>query len=173
MEIDSQQMDELLRIQAQQQTARTQHPASTTSSPFEAVFSQALNTQQQTTAPMAGGLMPQGAGQAEMISQMLLNPIEQTEQIDATSDLLQSAYDNASGTLDLWDNYAKALGSSSEGSSLRNAYSILENIGDQVAQLKSQSAELANPNNGLKDLINQLEIMTTTERIKFNRGDYA
>ncbi|MCR5813367.1 MAG: hypothetical protein K6G15_02575 [Desulfovibrio sp.] len=172
MEIDSQQMDELLRIQAQQQSARTQHSASTTSAPFEAVFSQALHAQQQTAAPM-GGLMPQGAGQAEMISQMLLNPIEPSQQIDATSDLLQSAFDNASGTLDLWDNYAKTLGSASEGSSLRNAYSILEKIDDQVSQLKSQTAELGNQNGGLNALINELEIMTTTERIKFNRGDYA
>ena len=173
MEIDSQQqMDELLRIQAQQQTARTQHPASTSAQPFEALFSQALHSQQQAAAPMPG-LMPQGAGQAEMISQMLLNPIEPSQQVDATSDLLQSAFDSASGTLDLWDNYAKTLGSSTEGSSLRNAYSILESIDNQVAQLKSQTAELGHQNSGLNALINELEIMTTTEKIKFNRGDYA
>ena len=173
MEIDSQQMNELLRIQNQPTAQSTRQQTSGASGQFGSLFSEALNSQSGASQASLEAMPPLQAGQAAMISQMLLNPIEQTEPLTTQTDPVQSAFDSASGTLDLWDSYTSTLRSSQDGSNLRNAYSILENIGAQVAELKASAAQLSTQNPGLNSLINELDIMTTTERVKFNRGDYA
>ena len=172
MEIDTQQMEEFLRIQRQQsaqsQTQYQQQSASTTA--FTDLLNEALTQQENKSTGMCG-LPVTNANQSEMISKILLNPIDTTS-VDADTDLLQSAFNSASGTLDLWDSYTKKLGSS-DANNLRDVYSILENIDDHVNQLKTNAANLPTQNTELNSLVNELEIMATTERIKFNRGDYA
>ena len=172
MEIDSQQMDDLLRIQRQQQGLSVrQQTADGVSGNFEALFNEALTPQNTTQTP--SNIATPGMAQSGMISQMLLNPIEGTQGIDSDTDLLQSSFTAASGTLDLFDSYARTLASGTESGNLRNAYSILENIDSQVSQLKTNASQMQQQNPGLNSLVNDLEIMATTERIKFNRGDYA
>ena len=108
-----------------------------------------------------------------MISQMLLNGAGQSQAADPDAEILQEAFNQASGTLDLWDSYAKTLGSSSSGAgSLRDAYALLQGIDSQVAQLKQGSAGVRGQNPGFDSLLNELEVMTATEKFKFNRGDY-
>lgn len=165
----TQQMDEYLRVQMQQSQAPRQLPSGQTST-FTDLLNEAL-TKNETQGLGSSGLAP-SVRQSEMISQMLLNPIEAKSATDPDTDLLQSAFDSASGTLDLWDSYAKKIGSYDDNS-LRDAYSILQNIGDQVSQLKSNAANLLSQNANFNSLVNELDIMATTERIKFNRGDYA
>ncbi|MCR4666188.1 MAG: hypothetical protein K5657_02710 [Desulfovibrio sp.] len=174
MEIDSQQMEELLRIQSQQ-AQQTQHNKPAGSGvQFDSLLSEALGSSDKTgeTASVAS-FLPPGAPQTDMVTQMLLNPIEQTQNLTSVDDeILQSAFNSASGTLDLWDSYAKALGSSQETDALKNASSILDTISQQVSDLKSSAVSMQNQNSGLNSLINELEIMTVTERAKINRGDY-
>ena len=106
-----------------------------------------------------------------MISQMLLGTT-QTEPADIDEDVIQSAFSQASGTLDMWDSYVNALGSSGQGGSLREAYSLLQGIDGQVAALKTNTAAVRGQNTGLDSLVNELDVMTATEKFKFNRGDY-
>ena len=168
MEINTEQLEALLRQQEQQATTARRQTGR--SGGFDAILAQQLGGAEQANA--AGGLLPPGAAQAGLISQMLLNGAEHSQAADPDAEILQEAFTQASGTLDLWDSYAKTLGSSADGGSLRDAYALLEGIDSQVAQLKQGTAGVRGKNPGFDSLLNELEVMTATEKFKFNRGDY-
>ena len=107
-----------------------------------------------------------------MISQMLLGATGQTDEANPTEDVLQEAFTQASGTLDMWDSYVSTLGDAGNNGSLRQAYALLQGIDGQVASLKENTAGLRGQNPGLDTLVNNLEVLATTEKFKFNRGDY-
>ena len=109
------------------------------------------------------------AGQASMISQMLLGET-QPATADADASAMQAAFALASGTLDMWDSYRAALGGGGQGS-LREAYALLQGIDGQVSALGKDPARGQNP--GLDSLLTELEVLTATEKFKFNRGDYS
>ena len=170
MKVTNDQLEALLRQQSQtQSTNRTQ----ATPGGFEAALSEqmgldnAVASSALPTATAAGQ-----ASQASMISQMLLGST-QSEPVDVDEDVIQSAFSQASGTLDMWDSYVNALGSSGQDGSLREAYSLLQGIDGQVSALKNSTASVRGQNAGLDSLVNELDVMTTTEKIKFNRGDYT
>ncbi|MCD7984482.1 MAG: hypothetical protein LUG19_09575 [Desulfovibrio sp.] len=169
MEINTEQLEALLRQQEQQATTARRQTGR--SGGFDAILAQQLGGGAEQ-ANAAGGLLPPGAAQAGLISQMLLNGAEQSQAADPDAEILQEAFTQASGTLDLWDSYAKTLGSSADGGSLRDAYALLEGIDSQVAQLKQGTAGVRGKNPGFDSLLNELEVMTATEKFKFNRGDY-
>ncbi|MBQ7617532.1 MAG: hypothetical protein IJS50_01530 [Desulfovibrio sp.] len=173
MEIETQHMEELLRIQNQQAAQNTRSQNANNPAQFESLLAEALNSQNGSQAASLDGVVSPRTEQAAMISQMLLNPIDQNNGQATDSEIVQYAFDSASGTLDLWDSYTRTIRTSSDHNSLRDAYSILESIGSQVEQLKTNTASLKNPAPGLNSIINQLDVMATTERVKFNRGDYA
>ena len=157
MEINTEQLEALLRQQEQQATTARRQTGQ--SGGFD--------------ANAAASPLSPGAAQAGMISQMLLNGAGQSQAADPDAEILQEAFNQASGTLDLWDSYAKTLGSSSSGAgSLRDAYALLQGIDSQVAQLKQGTAGVRGQNPGFDSLLNELEVMTATEKFKFNRGDY-
>lgn len=173
MNIDTQQMEEYLRIQVQPSTQTPrQVPSPSAPHSFDSILNEAISAQDIAQSPTIGTLLPHGAGSSEMISQMLLQNVGGEPEAYDQRDLLENTFNNASGTLDLWDTYAKKLGSS-QNTDLREAYSILESIGNQVEQLKSNASNLNTPNFGLNSFINEMDIMATTEKIKFNRGDYV
>ena len=170
MEIGTEQMDALLRLQEQQaaeRSAKNQRPQQG-GMDFGAMLTDALGKGAQGT----GGLKPLGGGQAEMISQMLLGTTEESQATDPDSMVLMEAFSQASGTLDMWDKYAATLGQKGD-KSLREAYSLLEGIDSQVAQLRESTAGMRGQNAGLDSLLNELSVMAATEKFKFNRGDYA
>lgn len=168
MKITNEQIDALLR---QGQPTGTRPAQAGDGGAFAAAFAQQLGMGGAEAAGATTGPPPAvGAPQASMISQMLLAQPE--EAVSGDDDVLQSAFAMASGTLDLWDSYRSALQGAGQGGSLREAYSLLEGIDGQVADLKAGAAGLQNRNAGLDSLINELEVMTATEKFKFNRGDY-
>lgn len=77
---------------------------------------------------------------------------------------------NMNSLLAKWEDYADQLASVAGKDSLKQAYGVLENIETGVQQLKDDLPSDANA--GLGSLVNELEVMTMTEKIKFNRGDY-
>jgi hypothetical protein len=81
----------------------------------------------------------------------------------------QTLMDNVAGLLDDWEKYADQL-KAPAASNLRGAYGQLEKISDSVQALKSSWPQAGNPD--LKSVVDELEIMSVTEKIKFNRGDY-
>ncbi|MBQ7457362.1 MAG: hypothetical protein IJS54_07145 [Desulfovibrio sp.] len=171
MEIINQSMDELFRIGIQ---PNQQLPKSTPSTEqFDDLLQSALAQQEVTEQAGVPQALRPLAEQANMISSMLFQPLGDQESFANESNLWQHTVENASGTLDLFDSYAKTLESPQNANSLREAYAILENIGTQVARLKHSMRSLPTNDSGLSSLINELDVMATTERVKFNRGDYA
>jgi len=82
----------------------------------------------------------------------------------------RTVMNNMDTLLAKWENYADKLASGTGGDSLKQAYGVLENIETGVKQLKDDLPSDAK--GGLGSLVNELEVMTVTEKIKFNRGDY-
>jgi hypothetical protein len=99
-----------------------------------------------------------------------------TQDVEATSEATQSEsaiMDKVDSVLNKWDQYAQNLQSTSSSSSLKDAYSALDDIDSAVQDIKSANPNLAQSNPGLQSMVSDLEAMTVTERIKFNRGDYS
>lgn len=71
--------------------------------------------------------------------------------------------------LNMWENYAADM--DSPDSSLKKVYDHLQNISQEIKNLKNSSS-FENQRPEVKSMIQELEVMTTTEEIKFNRGDY-
>ena len=101
----------------------------------------------------------------------IVNPLIGTQ---ATAPVQRIDADNTAVTgqvesiLDKWDNYAAALAGPESG--LKSAYGTLDEIAADVDALKNGQTDLAP---GLKSIVDELDAMTTTERFKFNRGDYV
>ena len=81
-----------------------------------------------------------------------------------------AAFDQASGVLNLWDQYSQILGGASTDASLRQAWTVLEGLDQNISQLRANP--IAGSNAAFDGLLNELEIMAATEKFKFNRGDY-
>lgn len=73
-----------------------------------------------------------------------------------------------SGLLDQWEQYAGAL--KGPQSDLKAMYGLLQGMTREVAEIKGSG--LAQGNEALGAMLNELDVLTTTETIKFNRGDY-
>lgn len=83
------------------------------------------------------------------------------------------AMDTIDSLLSQWENYAHQLASSPHG--LRNAHDTLNRISTEIGQLKAnwpQDDQAAGPGADLRNMLNELEVMAVTERVKFDRGDY-
>lgn len=159
MEINTQSMEALLHLQEQQ----AQLPNKNSSGSFEKILSHQLTDGHKTVSTDSA------LNGVSYINPLLLNDIENTQAIDADAQVLQAAFAQASGTLDLWDNYS-ALLENSHNANLRDAWNMLEGIDQQISQLRANP--LSGRNNAFDDLVNELEILSATEKFKFNRGDY-
>jgi len=81
--------------------------------------------------------------------------------------------DTVENVLDKWDQYAQNLQGAGGETNLKQAYGVLDDIDGTVQQLKSDNPDLAEKYPTLQGMVSELEAMTATERIKFNRGDYT
>jgi len=86
------------------------------------------------------------------------------------ADERQAVMDNVDGILNQWEKYSGQLAGGQTG--LRQAYGTLENIHSGVKRLRDEHPGLDGHSPQLSSLVNELEVMTVTEKIKFNRGDY-
>lgn len=161
MEINTQQMEALLH--AQEKQAQLPRKNSQQAEGFDALLNSQLSGQNIPVHPLTD---PALTG-VTLFGQMM----ETDSKADASPDMavMQAAMDQAAGTLDLWDNYARALGSSGN-TALRDAYALLEGIDGQLASLRSSPA--MGKSAVFDGLVNELEILAATEKFKFNRGDY-
>lgn len=166
MEINAEQLEALLRVQEQQ--AQNARKPEGQPGVFDALLARQLSGQE---SGAAASPLPPGT-QTALFSQILLNGAGTSQATDPDAAVLQAAFEQASGTLDLWDTYAKTLGSSPADGSLREAYALLEGIDSEVTRLRQDTAGVRGKNPGLDDLLNELEVLTATEKFKFNRGDY-
>ncbi len=173
MKINNEQLEALLR--QQEQSSGTVRKPGGQGAGFEAALAEQLGLGGVGASSTAEGTPSIGSmqtAQASMISQMLLGATGEADETNPTEDVLKDAFNQASGTLDMWDSYVSTLGSAGNNGSLRQAYALLQGIDGQVASLKENTAGLRGQNPGLDTLVNNLEVLATTEKFKFNRGDY-
>ncbi len=109
--------------------------------------------------------------QASLASQILLADAENISAASASSMTNEQAYGHASETMDKLESYANILREPRQGN-LRDAYATLEDVESYVQTLKQGAEPLLEQNSDLAGLVNELEVLATTERFKFNRGDY-
>ena len=167
MNIRTDQVEALLR---QQELAAKKAAPGT-----DAAFGATLAQQMELAAKGAGAkttaqntALPSG-----IVGQMLLTNAEKTSApTDPVEQVMQQALDQASGALDMWESYVNALGKPGAENNLREAYALLQGLDTQVSSLKRGAEPVLGQNPNLASLVNELEIMTATEKFKFNRGDY-
>jgi hypothetical protein len=81
----------------------------------------------------------------------------------------QKVMEALDSVLSRWDEYSNSL--SSPRPDLKQAYRVLETISSDVRTIK-ESELSENNRDQFGPILDELEILTVTERIKFNRGDY-
>ena len=165
------------QLTALQQTSEQSKGTKDSSDAFAALLAKEVGNDQTTSALSAPPL--------SSLSGLTLSGLQATDAAETTDAAESTATTEASGQfteqeravmdnmdtlLAKWENYADQLAAGSGGDSLKQAYGVLENIETGVKQLKDDLPSDAN--SGLGSLVNELEVMTVTEKIKFNRGDY-
>jgi hypothetical protein len=75
------------------------------------------------------------------------------------------------GMLGSFEDYADQL-ALEDRADLRNAFSSLQNIRKQLEDFKTRFASSATGPGTAAELLNEMDVLATTEIIKFNRGDY-
>lgn len=94
-----------------------------------------------------------------MQTAMLQNPTEQT------------VMDKMDALLSQWENYSQLIGT--KDGSLREGYTLLADIKQNIQSVKEDLAHKPGTGSRLATMVEELDILTTTEEFKFNRGDYV
>ncbi len=126
-------------------------------------FAQAL------TQEMNSGSSVQAASTASPVVPMVgLDQLLQTTMRQQPTE--QTVMEKMDTLLSKWENYSQTLGT--EEGSLREGYHLLNDIRQNIQEVKGDLAQAPAVGQGLKTMIEELDILTTTEEFKFNRGDY-
>ena len=148
-----------------QQTGKVQKAKPAPAGDFGEILAKEVESGQQAastaTLPPLGGT----AGLA------LAMAAQAAGQVADVSSERQAVMDNVDSILNQWEKYSGQLASGSS-TQLRQAYGTLETIQDGVKKLRDEHPGLDQNSPQLSSLVNELDVMTTTEKIKFNRGDY-
>ena len=147
--------DQLAALQLQQKNAARNTPGEG--------FAQALAQELGTQSSAATGAATPAAGPVVRLDQalqaaMLQKPTEQT------------VMDKMNSLLSKWEDYSQIIGTAN--GNLREGYSLLADIRQNIQEVKGDLAQAPAVGQGLKTMIEELDILTTTEEFKFNRGDY-
>jgi hypothetical protein len=136
---------------------------------FEDMLSRAAEKARSVSHEQASRTSDQLSGTSSPMNlratQMLFPPATSTE----PETKAMSAIDNL---LSQWENYAHQLASAPQG--LRGAHDLLSRISTEIGELKDNWPQggVAAPEAGLRSMLDELEVLAVTERIKFDRGDY-
>lgn len=155
-----------------QQDEAQRKPQTGQAAGFDGLLAEQLNR----SAAAQTGVMPgfAGSAQAEQSAAALAVLMQSTTAAgalqEASADLTaEEAAERIGGLLDQWEKYADALSGNDSG--VRGIYGMLQGMTQNVRELKAMPG-LMNGNADLASLVNELDVLTTTETIKFNRGDY-
>jgi hypothetical protein len=145
--------DQLAALQLQQKnTARN-----TQGEGFAQALAQELGSESAAaTSSIAPATGPMVRLDQALQAAMLQKPTEQTV-MDKMNELLSK-----------WEDYSQIIGS--EDGNLREGYSLLADIRQNIQDVKGDLTRT--PVQGLAAMVEELDILTTTEEFKFNRGDY-
>jgi hypothetical protein len=101
-----------------------------------------------------------------------IDPMLLADQIESDDDagLLSGLAGQTDDLLGDWEQYAATLGSGENG--VKSAWAMLAGMDARVQGLRAEMGKLGTRAQGLGAVINELEVLTATEKFKFNRGDY-
>ncbi len=148
-------------IQQQEEARRKQKAAGG----FEALLAE------QTQGGVAQGVAD-GAGLSRTVLQSLetLQGVEKGEETSALSGLSADTAGRLDGILAGFEEYAQQLGTSEPD--LKSSFALLQRMSGQIAEMRAAFPDLAEQSPELAAMVNELDVMATTETFKFNRGDY-
>uniref|UniRef100_A0A7C4ELP6 Uncharacterized protein n=1 Tax=Fundidesulfovibrio putealis TaxID=270496 RepID=A0A7C4ELP6_9BACT len=153
------------QIAAVQGTTRVSPTTTVPASNFGEILARELDSGQQAAT---AGVPPVLAGAAGLTQAMAAQAMAGVS--DVATDR-QAVMENVDSLLNQWEKYAGQLADGSSGQ-LRQAYGTLETIQTGVKKLKDEHPGLDGHSPQLSSMVNELEVMAATEKIKFNRGDY-
>jgi hypothetical protein len=162
------QTDQLTALQ--QQTTEKSKGTQDSSDAFAALLAKEVGSEQTTQTTQTTGIAAPPLASLASVDLSGVQTTDTTETSSGISQEEQSVMENMDTLLTQWQNYADKLATGSGSDSLKQAYGVLENIESGVKQLKDDLP--SNTSAGLGSLVNEMEVMTVTEKIKFNRGDY-
>lgn len=140
-----------------------------TGTAFDALLNQEVEKSGTQSASSTAPLPPPG-GLGTLSALIGTQGVEATTPTTTAENAIMDTVDNV---LDKWDQYAQSLQSTGNSASLKKAYGVLEDIDGAVKQIRGDNPDLAEKYPALQGVVSELEAMTVTERIKFNRGDYT
>ena len=159
MKITTQQIDALFKQEELKKSA------SAPGADFEALLAgQMAKTTPAATDAVASG-MP-GALSALDPANLLAAP----ENKDEEAALLENSISQTALLLDAWESYAGAM--KSGGQNAKGIWSQLLGMDSQVQALRGNLGQLGKGAGGLESIVNEMEVLTATEKFKFNRGEY-
>ena len=159
--------DQLQALQEQSETRAKPKAAEG----LEALLAEKTSASQGSEA-IAASPVPTGLSASLLSAQLALQAAGTGEEDEPAQGMglgqIAQGVDSLLGNLDA---YAERL-SQKGGADLRGAYSLLEGMGKELAAIRGASPDLAARHAGLASMVNELEVLTTAETFKFNRGDY-
>jgi len=156
------QTDQIVPIQ---QTGKTQSAKTTAAGSFGDILAREVESGQQAAKAAS---LPLLSGMAGLTQAMAAQAAEETTGVATER---EAVMENVDSLLNQWEKYSDALASGGSAQ-LRQAYGTLETIQDGVKRLKDEHPGLDGHSPELSSLVNELDVLATTEQIKFNRGDY-
>lgn len=155
------------QLTALRQTMEQSKGTQESSDAFAALLAKETGT---TDAAKSTGLVAPPLSSLAGIDLASLQSVGSADAAGEINEQERAAMENMDSLLSEWENYADKLAAGSGSDSLKQAYGVLEHIESGVRQLKEDLPESSS--SGLGSLVNELEVMTVTEKFKFNRGDY-
>lgn len=163
MKITNQHLEALRQIQGQ--TSKTGTAQSAGAEDFAKALAQELGAADATAEE---AVSPRQVSLGELTAGMGISQPAAGKGVDADA---AEAMAQLSSLLDDFDAYTQILGSGNE-QNLKGAYAALDKLSGSVNALRGKMPDAAGKYPGLNDMLNELEVLTSTEQFKFNRGDY-
>lgn len=150
------------QLQALQEQEKTRTRQSKQAGVFGDMFAKELQTGKEQGAQPLEALAAQAAG-------TVLPPLVNAAAGPDVSTEEQEAATRVNDMCDTLEQYAGQMARDAKAD-LRAAHGLLENVSGQIAAFKERFGGAANPQ--VAGILNEIEVIATTERFKFNRGDY-
>lgn len=153
--------DQLQALQQQNEARARKRPDGV----FDAILAGEIGQDASAGAAAGRGIAP-GAALPELSRVNGIFGVAQAEEAAA----LEAVAESIDAMLTGLDDYADAL--AAPGAELKRAHGILQSVDHTIAAVRERSPDLAARHAGMASLLDELSVITRTETIKMNRGDY-
>lgn len=132
---------------------------------FDAILSEELGRESASPLSASGQGSVSGAVFSGLAETDKTSGVAQTE-----AAALEAVAESIDSMLSGLDGYAGGL--SAPGADLKQAFGILQGVDESIAALRESAPDLAARHPGMASLLDEIAVITRTETVKMNRGDY-